>query len=151
MFLRWLLAAVHILAFGIGLAAIWSRSRALRAQPLDRSALNHIFQADTWWGIAAALWLATGIPRAVGSFEKGAEYYFSNPLFHAKLTLFLLVVLLELWPMWTIMKWRRAAARSGTVDTSRAATFARISVAQTHLLIVIVLLATALARGIGAR
>ena len=150
MFLRWLLAAVHILAFGIGLAAIWSRTRALKAQPLDRPALKTVFKADSLWGLAAALWLVTGLLRALGSYEKGPGYYFHNPLFHAKLGLFALVVILEMWPMLTLMKWRRQVARSGSVDTSRAASMARIGVAQAHIILVIVLLATALARGVGA-
>lgn len=29
--LRWLLAAFHLLAFGIGLGAIWSRANALKS------------------------------------------------------------------------------------------------------------------------
>ena len=151
MFLRWLLAALHILAFGIGMAAIWARSKALKAQPLDRPALKYIFKADSMWGLAAALWLLTGSPRAIGAFEKGSAYYFSNPLFHAKLSLFALVVILEMWPMLTLMKWRRQVGSGGSVDTSRAHTLARISTAQAHIIVVIVLLATALARGVGAR
>lgn len=151
MLVRWLLAAFHLLALGIGLGAVWVRGRALKSEPLDRAALSRVFQADNWWAVAAGLWLVTGLLRAFGGFEKGSAYYLHNPLFHAKLTLFVLIVLLELRPMITLIRWRRQSAKGEPVDTSRAGTLARISVAQAHIVIVIVLLATALARGVGGR
>ena len=151
MVVRWLLAAVHLLALAIGMAAIWQRGRALKAQPLDRAALANVFQADTWWAVAAVLWLGTGIPRAVSALEKGPQYYFHNPLFHAKLTLFVVIVAMEILPMLTLIRWRRQVAKGEAVDTARAATLARISTAQAHTLVLMVLLAAAVARGIGAR
>ena len=63
MTIRWLLAALHLLALGIGLGAVWVRGNALRGQP-DKPALQQAFLADTFWGIAAALWIVTGLLRA---------------------------------------------------------------------------------------
>jgi putative membrane protein len=151
MLIRILLAALHLLAFGIGLGAVWTRGRALRSEPLDRAALSRVFQADTWWGVAAGLWLVTGLIRLLGSYEKSADYYVRNHLFLTKLGLFVVVVLLELRPMIALIKWRALAAQGLPVDTSRAGTFARISVAQAHILLVMLFLAVALARGVGAR
>ena len=74
MTIRWLFAAVHLLALGIGLGAIWARARALQGA-LDTPGLRRAFYADTWWGIAAILWIATGLARAFGGMEKGAAYY----------------------------------------------------------------------------
>src|SRR6266480_8166543 len=100
MTIRWLLAAVHLLALGVGLGAVWARGRALQA-PLDVPALRRVFYADTWWGIAAVLWIGTGLVRAFGGYEKGAFYYLHNHLFWAKMGLLsfvqaLLVVLMVL-------------------------------------------------------
>lgn len=148
LFLRWVLAAAHILAFGIGFSAILARSRGLRAKTLDSTALKVVFQADSRWALAAALWLVTGVPRAMGAFEKGSSYYFHNYLFLIKMGLFVLVVGLEMWPMFALMKWRRVLARSMTIDTSRAPALARISSIQAFILILMVMLATAMARGI---
>src|SRR5207247_5390021 len=64
MTIRWLLAAVHLLALGVGLGAVWARGRALQA-PLDVPALRRVFSADTWWGIAAVLWIGTGFRPGV--------------------------------------------------------------------------------------
>jgi len=49
MTIRWLLAAVHLLALGVGLGAVWARGRALQAQR-DVPGLRRVFYADTWWG-----------------------------------------------------------------------------------------------------
>ena len=73
MTIRWLLAAVHLLALGVGLGAVWARGRALQAS-LDVPTLRPVFYADTWWGIAALLWISTGLVRAFGGYEKGASF-----------------------------------------------------------------------------
>src|SRR5215469_16605182 len=101
-----LVSALHMLALAIGLSSIFMRARYLRAKPLEDAGLQRIFKADTFWGIAAVLWLATGLARAFGGLEKGTQYYLHNALFHTKLTLFIVVVLLELWPMITLIRWR---------------------------------------------
>lgn len=149
MLLRWLIAALHLLALGGGLGAVWARGRALRG-PLDAAGLGRVFHADIWWGAAAVVWLATGLLRAFGGLEKGTAYYLHNGLFHAKLGLFVVVLVLEIWPMVTLIKWRIRARRGEGIDTSPARAFAWISFAQAGLVVLMVLLATALARGYGA-
>src|SRR5213596_3235270 len=98
MTIRWLLAAVHLLALGLGIGAIWARGRALRGE-LDAAGLRRAFYADTWWGIAAVLWIGTGLARAFGGFEKGSVYYLHNHAFWAKLTLLAAILILEVGPM----------------------------------------------------
>ncbi len=71
MTIRWLLAAIHLLALGLGFGAVWARGRALRGE-LDPAGLRRAFYADTWWGVAAVLWIGTGLVRAFGGFEKGS-------------------------------------------------------------------------------
>lgn len=146
MTLRWLLASLHLLAFGLGLGAIFARGRALAAARTV-SDLRPVFLADNLWGIAAALWLGTGLWRLLGGLEKSTGYYLEHPLLHAKLGLFLLIIVLELWPMVALIRWRRSARRSVAVDLTRAPLFARISYVQLALLLPILFLATAVARG----
>lgn len=47
MILRWLFAALHLLALGVGLGAVWARGRALRGE-LDEAGLRRAFSADAW-------------------------------------------------------------------------------------------------------
>lgn len=146
--MRLTLAAVHILALGIGLGAVWSRSRSLRAR-LDTEGLRRVFAADAWWAVAAVLWLTTGLARLLLGTEKATSYYMTNSLFHAKMGLFVLIVLLEIWPMMTLIRWRRERARSGNVGTAAASRLATISMVQALLVLATVFVAVALARGYG--
>jgi putative membrane protein len=147
---RWLLAAFHLLALGIGLGAIWARARAFRG-PLDRQGLGRLFFADSVWGIAALLWIGTGLTRALGGFEKGTAYYLANNLFRAKMAFLAIILVLEIWPMVTLIRWRVQTARGQPIDTRHARTFGAISTLQALLVAAMVFAATGMARGLGAR
>ncbi|MCI0434527.1 MAG: DUF2214 family protein [Gemmatimonadetes bacterium] len=73
MTLRWLIVSLHLLALPLGLGAITARARALRG-PFDDAGLRRIFRADSLWGLAALLWISTGVGRAFGGLEKGTAY-----------------------------------------------------------------------------
>ncbi len=147
--LRIALAAIHLIALGLGLGAVIARGTALRE---GSSALRRAFRADTTWGIAAALWLSTGLWRLFAETEKTTTYYMGNSLFMAKMGLFLLILLLELWPMITFIRWRRALRRrsaESVVDQGAARRIALISHLQALLIVLMVFVASAMARGLG--
>jgi putative membrane protein len=146
--MRWLLATLHLLALGVGLGAVWARARTLSGE-LDAAGLRRVFYADTWWGIAAVVWIATGLARALGGLEKGTDYYLHNRLFLAKMGCLLLILVLEVSPMISLIRWRMSLAEGEVIDTSRAPRFARISLIQAVLVVVMVLAATGMARGYG--
>jgi putative membrane protein len=144
---RWLVAALHLLGLGIGLGAVWARGRALRRVDAP-GALQRAFYADTAWGLAALVWISTGLWRLLGGLEKGMGYYFSSNAFWTKMSLLGVVLLLELWPMATLVRWRVQQAKGMQPDTGRAGTFAAISFVQALLIVGMVLAATAMARGL---
>ncbi|HEX6316160.1 MAG TPA: DUF2214 family protein [Gemmatimonadaceae bacterium] len=148
--LRWMFAAFHLIALGMGLGAVWARSRALR-QPLDAAGLDRVFEADTWWGIAAALWITTGLVRVFSGLDKGVEYYIHNDFFLLKMALFVAILVLEVAVMRGLLRWRFAVRRGETPDTSAATTYARRSYLQAILVVLMVLAASAMARGFGMR
>jgi len=148
MIARWILAALHLVALGVGLGAVWARGRALEAE-LDQSGLRRVFYADNLWGLAALIWILTGLARAFGGFEKGTSYYLHSHLFWTKMALFAVIFVLELSPMITLIRWRSARRRGEQPDVSRAPTLARISFLQAALVVLMVLAATAMARGLG--
>ena len=151
--LRPLLAILHLLALGIGLGAVWARARAL-GERLDRASLRRVFAADGWWGLAAVLWIGTGLWRLLAGTEKATGYYFANEVFRAKMGLLVAILLLELWPALTLVRWRRKAARSGaswTPDSSAAARIRAISYLEALLVVAMVCAAVLMARGYGAK
>jgi putative membrane protein len=148
MMARWLAASFHLLALGIGLGAVWALGRALRSS-LDAGALRQVFLADTLWGLAAMLWISTGLWRLLAGLEKGTGYYLQNHVFLTKMALLALVLLLEIRPMITLIRWRKTVARGQAPDTTAAPLLARISFVQAGLIVLMVFAAAAMARGVG--
>lgn len=144
--LRWLLAAFHLLALMIGFAAIVRRAAALQ-DILDVRGVRRVLRADSWWGFAALLWLASGLARLLLGTEKPTAYYVASPLFWVKMGLFLLVVVLELAPMAGLIGWRLALRRGVVPETRLAQRYAALSVLEAALVVILVFVATALARG----
>ena len=146
---RWLLAAVHLLALGIGLGSVWARARLLGAPTLDGPTLRRALAADVWWGVAAILWVGSGLWRLLAGTEKTTAYYLGNQAFWTKMALFAAILVLESTPIVKLGAWRRQQARGETPDLRAAAGMARTSYIQAVLLILMVLAATAMARGLG--
>jgi putative membrane protein len=145
---QWLLATLHLLALGIGLGAVWTRAQALRG-PLDAAAFRRVFHADAWWGLSGVLWLVTGLLRAFGGYEKGTDYYVHSHVFMTKMLLFVVVLALEFPTMIALIRWRAQLGRGQAPDTCTAGRLARMSLVQAVAIVVMVLAATAMARGIG--
>jgi putative membrane protein len=150
--LRVTLAALHLLALGLGLMAVVMRGSALRESPTVQS-LRRALRMDAFWGAAAALWLVTGLWRLFGATEKPTGYYFENHWFLAKMTLFVLIVALEIVPMLAMIRWRKALARGEAPESFVAAPAARriaaIGHVQALLAVLMVFAAAAMARGYG--
>jgi putative membrane protein len=145
--LRWLVATLHLLALPLGLAAVWARSRALRSMR-SVTDLPRVFVADNLWGLAAILWIATGLLRAFAGLEKGTAYYLHDRIFGVKMALLIIVLLLEIRPMMTLIRWRIAVRRGTAVKLASAPALARTSALQAGIVILMVFAATALARGL---
>ena len=149
MSLRWTLAMLHLMALGIGVGAIWARARWLARAADDRAALDRALIADAWWGGAFLLWASTGLWRLFGAMEKDAAYYYGNHLFWGKMGLLGLILVLELLPLVTLMRWRRVPRAELPSDVTRAPGLAMTSYVQLALLSGMVAAATGRARGHG--
>jgi putative membrane protein len=145
-----IVSSLHLLALGIGLPSVFLRGRALKGR-LDREGLRRLFAADTVWGIAAALWLVTGLLRAFGGLEKGTAFYLGSWLFLTKMGLFLLIVALEIRAMVTFIRWRATLRRGAVPDISAARALYRLNHVELALVVVIVFVASFMARGFGLR
>jgi putative membrane protein len=108
-----LLSAIHVLTLALGAGAIFARGRAL-ARPLDEAGWTRLLTADTVWGLAAVLWIASGLGRVFFGGKEPA-FYWRNGFFWIKLALFAAVFALELAPMITFIRVRRARSRGRVV------------------------------------
>lgn len=148
--IQWLFASLHLLALGIGLGAVWTRATALRGHARG-GPLRPVFTADNWWILALALWLVTGLIRVVAGLEKPGAFYLHNHLFWIKMVLAGVVYTLELWPMAILIQWGIWIGKGRALDTRAAPRLAVISYVQAGIIVLIVLLAVAMARGSGTR
>ena len=141
-----LLSALHILALGVGLTSVVIRGQALGGR-LDDEGWRRLLAADTGWGIAAALWIATGLARVfLGG--KDPDFYWSNGFFWVKMTLFLAVFALEIAPMVTFIRVRQARGRGAALPSFPVARFQRINAIEVGLIVTIVVVAAFMARGV---
>jgi putative membrane protein len=140
-----LLSAVHVLTLALGLGAVFMRGRAL-AGPLDEAGWRRLLSADNVWGIAAGLWMASGLGRV---FFGGKElaFYTHNGFFWVKLGLFGLVFALELAPMMTFIRVRSARKRGTALPRFSVEAYRRINAAEVVLVVTIVFVAAFMARG----
>ena len=152
--LRLTLAALHLIALGLGLGAVLARGTAMR-EVLAPGSLRRAFKADALWGIAFGLWLITGLWRLFGEMEKGVGYYMTNHAFFAKMGFLVVILALELWPMIALIRWRSALRRGDSPETvvsiETARRIAIISHVEATLVVLMVFAAVAMARGYGVR
>jgi len=108
--------------------------------------------ADLGYFIAAIAVVASGIARlAFGA--KPWAFYAGNPVFHAKVGVFILVGIVSIRPTLAFLRWKKQAAASAAfriaeTDWRRAKRFVMVEL---HLIALIPLLAVLMARGIGWR
>ena len=141
-------SSLHLLALAIGLPAVFLRGLALRGR-LDAEGLRRLLAADNAWGIAAVLWIVTGLLRAFAGLEKGTDFYLRSPLFWVKMGLFVAIIVLEIRPMVTFLRWRVRLGRGEQPDTSGARALYTLNHIEMALVVVMVFVASLMARGVG--
>ena len=140
---------IHVLSLAIGLPAIFLRWRALAGGPTTPERAAKALYADNLWGISALTWLGSGLWRALGGTDKPWAFYDGHGLFWAKMTVLGVTFALELAPMVVLIGWRVAAARGRPPAYHHGGWIGVSSAIETALVLVIALLATLMARGIG--
>lgn len=148
-----LVASFHFVALGIGFGSVFMRGRyfkSLSQDPSNQADIQRLMIADAMWGIAALLWLASGLWRAFGGLEKGSQFYLQNAFFHLKMTLFVLVLILELKPMVALIKLRMARKKSptATLESDAWVRYRKINHYEAVLILLMVFAASAMARGL---
>jgi len=152
MLLAAFVAALHYLALAVGFGSVFARG--LRLRDLRRSSsrdevLTRLFRADSAWGIAALLWLGTGLVRVFGGLERSSTFYLRNGFFLLKMGLFVTVLALEIFPMVTFIRWRIAGASGGAaVAEAKLGVLVRLNDLEVALIVLIPFVASLMARGV---
>jgi len=138
----------HAAAFLI--VGVLTAELVLLKTELTQTSARSMLRIDAAYGIAAATLLVVGLLRVFYT-EKGAAYYFHSAPFLTKLSLFLIVGLLSIYPTLQFLRWRRPLA-AGEIPALRPEMRRKIRLLlhiELTLLFAIMLCAALMARGIG--
>lgn len=148
MLLESLLAYFHFAAILALVVFLTSEAALCRSEWLNAAAVHRLARVDFLYMLSAIAVLATGIARTIWGL-KGAGWYWSQPLLHIKLTLFVVIGLLSIKPTRMFLRWKGALAAGGglppEVEIKQARRWVMV---EAHLLVLVPLAASLLARGI---
>jgi putative membrane protein len=144
-----LFAFLHHAAAFVLFGALMVELVLLRSE-LTLANARSILRMDAAYGMAAMLLLVVGFIRVFHT-EKGADYYFHSGPFIAKLTLFIVVGLLSIYPTVRFLKWRQdlRQQRLPSFDEDQRRRIRMILHIELTLALLIILCAVLMARGIG--
>lgn len=92
-----LLRYVHFISIFAIVGALVSEHLLLK-KSLTRSEVGRLAKIDGVYGLAVLILLAVGMTLWLGAYGKPTEFYSNNPLFHTKLTLFIIIGILSIYP-----------------------------------------------------
>ena len=146
-----LLAYAHFLAILTMVVFLASEAALCRREWLNAAVVERLAKVDMIYGISSIAVLLTGVARTYWGM-KGAGWYWTQPLLHAKITLFIVVAVMSIVPTLRFMRWRRHLRASGALPTElEIKKTRRLIMIEAHLVALIPLLAVFLARGVGTR
>ena len=151
MTLEALLAYGHIVSLLMAATFLASQTALCRSEWLNAAAVERLVRLDQLWWLSALAVLLTGLARSYWGM-KGAPWYWGQPLLHAKLTLFALVLLLAVAPTRRFARWQATLRSGGSLPSAPdVQATRRLVMIEAHALVVLPLLGVWLARGIATR
>ncbi|MEQ8302933.1 MAG: DUF2214 family protein [Cyclobacteriaceae bacterium] len=141
-----LLRYIHFISIFTIVGTLVSEHLLLKPE-LTRAEIGRISKIDGIYGLAALSLLAAGLTLWLGGFGKPTSFYSQNWIFHTKLTCFIAIGLLSIYPTIFFLK-QRKGDKSETVSIPQSIFWmVRIEIL---LLFIIPLLAGLMSRGIGS-
>ena len=118
-----------------------SEAALCRSEWMNPAVVKRLARLDLIYGITAVVLLATGLARLYFG-VKGLSWYVSQPLFHVKMTLFVLMGLLSIKPTLTFRRWLKALNQTGALPgEAEVRSTRRWVMVQSHILPVVAVIA----------
>lgn len=137
----------HVAAFTL-VSAIAVEFVLLREE-IGQATVRKLLRTDMIYGISAGVLVVVGLLR-VFYFEKGGSYYFNSVPFILKLSLFVLIALLSIYPTVKFSAWGRAVkAHRPIADAGEVRLVRRLVHWELAALLPLILCAALMARGVG--
>lgn len=150
----WKDAILAYLHFASIFALIWFLAKEWTLLKAGAASLQvqRLAKADIGFALAAMAVLATGASRLLFG-AKPVAFYTGNPVFHVKVSLFVLAALVSIRPTIAFLRWRKAVAAKENfrVDEREWRLVKRLVLIEMHIVALIPVFAVLMARGIGYR
>jgi putative membrane protein len=140
-----ILRYIHFISIFAIVSSLGAEHLLLKKE-LSRTEIGRLSSIDAVYGIAALTLLCAGLTLWLGSFGKPSIYYSKNWIFHTKITLFVTVGLLSIYPTIFFIKNRKGNPDEKVAIPSTIFWMLRFELL---LLFIIPLLAGLMARGVG--
>jgi putative membrane protein len=151
MLLEAFLAYFHIAAILAVVVFLTSEAALCRPEWMNPAVVRRLARVDFLYMLTAMALLATGLARTWWG-VKGTAWYWHQPLLHLKLTLFVLIGLMSIKPTILFTRWRKQLDAGGALPApEEVRTARRWIMIEAHLLALVPLAATLLARGVFTR
>jgi putative membrane protein len=117
---------------------------------INNEQIKSLATVDMIYVISAILVLVTGLLRWF-VYGKGYDFYMNTSLFHIKLTLFIVIAIISLFPTVKIYKWNRQVKKGEIPDIREKSIKKLLMLVRVELLLlcIIPMLAVLIGRGVG--
>ena len=147
MTLEAILAALHLVAILTFVVFLSSQAALCRTEWMNAAVVERLVRLDVTYGVAALVMIGSGLARLFWGI-KGVSWYVSQPLFHIKITIVVVMAILSIWPSIMFRRWRRNLQASGALpDELEVKKVRRLVMIQSHVLPVVAVIAVFWARG----
>ncbi len=142
-----LLASLHIVAVLAIVVFSSSQAALCRTDWMNAAVVRRLLRLDWIYITAAAVLLLSGVARVVWGI-KGWQWYVSQPLFHLKMTLVVVTIIIAARVSVTIRRWVKTLDATGALPDAQAINRTRSAIMlHTHIMPVIATVAVFWARG----
>ena len=147
MTLEAILAALHLVAILTFVVFLSSQAALCRMEWMNAAVVERLVRLDVIYGAAALVMIGSGLARPLWGI-KGMSWYVSQPLFHIKITIVVVMAILSIWPSIMFRRWRRQLQATGALpDELEVKKVRRLVMIQSHVLPVVAVIAVFWARG----
>ena len=147
MMLESVLASLHLVAILAMVVFSSSQAALCRQEWLNAAVVRRLLRLDWIFLASVTVLLLSGVARVVWGI-KGWQWYVGQPLFHVKMTLVLITLVIVARPSFTIRRWVRTLDANGTLPSSHEINrLLSALMLHTHIMPFIAVLAVFWARG----
>lgn len=141
------LAAFHLVAILTFVVFLSSQAALCRIEWMNAAVVERLARLDVIYGVAAMVMIGSGLARLIWGI-KGASWYLSQPMFHIKITIVVVMAILSIWPSIMFRRWRRSLRATGALPGElEVKKVRRLVMIQSHTLPVVAVIAVFWARG----